>query len=62
MNGAIEAETIFGVYHALETMTQLLHFDFAAERYRIQGVPLRITDAPRFAWRELMVDTSRRKT
>ena len=58
--GTIEAATIFGAYHALETFAQLLRFDFDARRYIIEkGAALRIEDAPRFGWRELMVDTSR---
>ena len=60
MPGTITAATVFGAYHALESFTQLLQFDFDAAAYRITGtVPLRIEDAPRFAWRELMVDTAR---
>ena len=56
----IEAETIFGAYHALETFSQLVRFDFDAGAYTITGrVPLAIRDRPRFGWRELMLDTSR---
>lgn len=58
-SGLIESNTLFGLYHALETITQLLQFDFDDENYQITGVPLRIDDGPRFPWRELMVDTSR---
>eukprot|EP00040_Diaphanoeca_grandis_P020052 m.106396 g.106396 ORF g.106396 m.106396 type:complete len:675 (+) comp27718_c0_seq3:243-2267(+) len=59
LNGTVEANTVYGALHALESFSQLLHFDFQAMAYKIQGTPLQITDAPRFAWRELMVDTSR---
>ena len=43
----------------METFSQLLQFNFDAGAYQVTGVPLTITDAPRFPWRELMVDTSR---
>ena len=50
------AETIAGAYHGLESFSQLLAFDYETEAYVIGGAPLAIVDAPRFAWRELMVD------
>lgn len=56
---AIHANTLFGAYHGLETIAQLIEFDFDSVSYNIRGVPLAIEDRPRFAWRELMVDTSR---
>lgn len=58
-SATVDANTVFGVYHALETFTQLLQFDFDAAAYQINAVPILIQDGPRFAWRELMVDTSR---
>ena len=56
---AIHANTLFGAYHGLESMAQLIEFDFDSVSYKIRGLPLVIEDRPRFAWRELMVDTSR---
>jgi hypothetical protein len=55
----IHANTLFGAYHGLESIAQLIEFDFDSVSYKIRGVPLVIEDRPRFAWRELMVDTSR---
>ena len=51
--------TSLPLLRALATLAQLLRYDFDAMAYKIVGVPLRIVDAPRFAWRELMVDTAR---
>eukprot|EP01050_Picozoa_sp_SAG11_P001604 SAG11_NODE_71_length_18338_cov_14.752974_8_plen_487_part_00 len=45
--GMIEAETLFGAFHALETFSQLLTFDSDAVAYRINGLPIVINDFPR---------------
>ena len=58
-NGYIKAATLFGAYHALESFAQLLQFNFDHGYYQITGTPVILHDAPRFPWRELMVDTSR---
>ena len=55
----IYANTVFGAYHGLESVAQLIEFDFDSVSFHIRGVPLAIEDRPRFTWRELMVDTSR---
>ena len=51
---AIHAITLFGAYHGLESIAQLIEFDFDSVAYKIRGVPLAIEDRPRFSWRELM--------
>jgi hexosaminidase len=56
---SIDANTTIGAYRALETLSQLVDFDFDTGIYAIHGVPLLISDSPRFAWRGLMIDTSR---
>ena len=45
----VEAPTMFGAYHALETFSQLVLFDFDQQAYRVNGAPIVIHDAPRFA-------------
>ena len=56
---AITAETQFGAYHAMETLSQLVTFDFDGQVYQLASAPWSIQDAPRFAHREVLVDTSR---
>lgn len=58
-DGVVSAVTVIGAYRALATLSQLLRFDYTVRAYKVVGVPLFISDAPRFAWRELMVDTAR---
>eukprot|EP01116_Phalansterium_solitarium_P000613 TRINITY_DN10442_c0_g1_i1.p1 TRINITY_DN10442_c0_g1~~TRINITY_DN10442_c0_g1_i1.p1 ORF type:complete len:698 (-),score=76.75 TRINITY_DN10442_c0_g1_i1:110-2203(-) len=55
----IIAPTTFGALHALETLSQLVSFNFTTKTYVISNAPLVITDKPRFAHRELLIDTSR---
>lgn len=55
----IQAATQFGVYHALETLSQLVSFDFDTNAYTIENAPWHIVDAPRFPHRQLMIDTAR---
>jgi hexosaminidase len=57
--GRLEAATIWGAYHGLQSFSHLVVFDFDRRAYRVNGAPLFISDRPRFAWRELMVDTAR---
>lgn len=56
---SIEANTTVGAYRGLETFSQMVGYDFENGRYTVHGVPLLVHDYPRFAWRGLMIDTSR---
>eukprot|EP00056_Hartaetosiga_gracilis_P011549 m.175691 g.175691 ORF g.175691 m.175691 type:complete len:608 (+) comp13519_c1_seq3:29-1852(+) len=55
----ISADTVYGAYHALETLSQLITFDFDTQGYFIPGAPWKIDDAPRFSHREVLIDSSR---
>ena len=57
-NGSITltAETQVGIYHGLETLAQLIRFDFDTMEYRVARSPVRIDDAPRFPHREILMD------
>lgn len=55
----INAPTLFGAYHALETLSQLIGFDFDLVRYDVHHVPWNVRDAPRFPHRGLLIDSSR---
>ena len=57
-NVVIKAPTYFGARHALETLTQLVAYD--EEEWALQMVSqAKIKDAPAFAHRGLVIDTSR---
>ena len=55
----IESETYVGALRAMETLSQLIMFNFDTQTYSIKGTPLEIDDMPRFHHREVLVDTSR---
>jgi hexosaminidase len=54
----LSAKTVWGALHGLETFSQCVSYTDATG-YFVDGFPVIIDDAPRFAWRGLMVDTSR---
>eukprot|EP01105_Mastigella_eilhardi_P010891 TRINITY_DN251_c0_g1_i2.p1 TRINITY_DN251_c0_g1~~TRINITY_DN251_c0_g1_i2.p1 ORF type:complete len:485 (+),score=116.58 TRINITY_DN251_c0_g1_i2:30-1484(+) len=53
----LNASTVWGVLHAFETVAQLINWD--GKSFTIQHTPLLITDAPRYPWRGMLVDTAR---
>ncbi|KAL6620255.1 hypothetical protein ACP70R_035394 [Stipagrostis hirtigluma subsp. patula] len=55
----IEAQTVFGALHALETFSQLCSYDFNARLIELRSAPWTILDRPRFPYRGLLIDTSR---
>ncbi|GJM92228.1 hypothetical protein PR202_ga08671 [Eleusine coracana subsp. coracana] len=55
----IEAQTVFGALHALQTFGQLCYFDFTSRLIELNSAPWIITDAPRFPYRGLLIDTAR---
>ena len=55
----ITAKTQFGAYYAMETLSQLIVFNYDLQVYEVRDAPWKIVDAPRFGHRELLVDTSR---
>ena len=55
----ISSETYVGALRALETLSQLIMFNFDTQTYSIASAPVEIDDQPRFHHREVLVDTSR---
>jgi len=53
----ITAASCFGALRALETLTQVLVFNASARLYSVAAT--NITDAPRFPYRGVMIDTAR---
>ncbi|GAB1226056.1 hypothetical protein ENUP19_0274G0045 [Entamoeba nuttalli] len=54
---SIKAVTVYGARHAFETLLQLIRI--SSNKFVISQLPIKISDAPRFKWRGLMVDPSR---
>ena len=48
---AIDAPTVWGALHGLETFSQLVIFDFDTQQHTLPHAPWHIEDAPRFAHR-----------
>ncbi|KAJ9669871.1 hypothetical protein PVL29_026440 [Vitis rotundifolia] len=55
----IEAQTVYGVLHGLQTFSQLCRFNFTNRAIEVHQVPWYIIDQPRFFYRGLLIDTSR---
>ncbi|XP_021813825.1 beta-hexosaminidase 1-like [Prunus avium] len=55
----IEANTVYGALRALETFSQLCTFDYGSKSVLVNRAPWSIRDSPRFAYRGLLLDTSR---
>ncbi|KAA3464285.1 beta-hexosaminidase 1-like [Gossypium australe] len=53
------ANTVYGALRGLETFSQLCAFDYETKLVQIYKAPWYIKDKPRFAFRGLMLDTSR---
>ncbi|XP_057476764.1 beta-hexosaminidase 1-like [Actinidia eriantha] len=55
----IEGNTVFGAVRGLETFSQLCAYDYVTKNVQVYKAPWYIRDRPRFAYRGLLLDTSR---
>ncbi|XP_020086597.1 beta-hexosaminidase 1 [Ananas comosus] len=55
----IEANTVYGAIRGLETFSQLCIFNYDTKNVEVYNAPWYIQDEPRFAFRGLLLDTSR---
>lgn len=55
----ISSDTVFGALRAMETLSQLLYYHPGTQQVVLPCAPYRISDAPRFAHRGLLLDTAR---
>ncbi|XP_038721444.1 beta-hexosaminidase 3-like [Tripterygium wilfordii] len=55
----LEAQTVYGALHGLQTFSQICQFDFVTRVIEIRKVPWSIMDQPRFSYRGLLIDTGR---
>ncbi|XP_077225335.1 beta-hexosaminidase 3-like isoform X1 [Tasmannia lanceolata] len=59
LHAHLEAHTVYGALHGLQTFSQLCHFNFTTRIIEVHLVPWIIVDQPRFSYRGLLIDTSR---
>ena len=55
----ITAATNYGAYWGLQTLAQAVQFDFDSASYAVAAAPVAVKDAPKFAWRGILIDTDR---
>ncbi|PRP84225.1 beta-hexosaminidase 2 [Planoprotostelium fungivorum] len=55
----IKAENVFAIMHALETLSQMITYNFDTSTYDIANAPWKIEDDPDFEHRGILIDTSR---
>ncbi|KAG9446858.1 hypothetical protein H6P81_012986 [Aristolochia fimbriata] len=55
----IEAQTIYGALHGLQTLSQLCSFNFTTRVLEVHHAPWVVADQPRFPYRGLLIDTAR---
>lgn len=55
----LSSKTIYGALRGIETLSQLVIFDFDSHSYYIPAIPIYIEDAPRYPHRGMLLDTSR---
>ncbi|KAK6933242.1 Beta-hexosaminidase, eukaryotic type, N-terminal [Dillenia turbinata] len=55
----IEANSVYGALRGLETFSQLCYFNYESKTVEVYKAPWYIRDEPRFAYRGLLLDTSR---
>ncbi|KAF9922198.1 hypothetical protein FBU30_007716 [Linnemannia zychae] len=55
----LEAPTIFGALHGLETLSQLVQYFPERQAFYIPNVPWKISDFPKYKHRGILLDTSR---
>ena len=55
----IEAKTVYGALYGIESLSQLVMYDYDKQRYVISATPIRISDSPRYKHRGMLLDTAR---
>ncbi|XP_068646930.1 beta-hexosaminidase 3 [Aristolochia californica] len=55
----LEAQTVYGALHGLQTFSQLCNFNFITRVIEVHLAPWIIVDKPRFPYRGLLIDTAR---
>jgi hexosaminidase len=54
----LSSPTVWGALHGLQTLSQLITYDFDAGAYWTSS-PVTISDGPNFPWRGIMIDSAR---
>ncbi|CAE7270384.1 HEXO1, partial [Symbiodinium necroappetens] len=55
----VSAQTVWGALRGLETLSQLVEYNFPTDSYAIHEIPFRLQDSPSFPHRGLLVDSAR---
>jgi hexosaminidase len=55
----ITAKTVYGALYALQSLSQLVVYDFDSDSYLVPSTPMQVIDAPRYPHRGMLLDTSR---